>query len=342
MSRWVSLGFALIVVTALYAAAWFAAAGEAGRRMDAWQRNEAALGRRWSCPDRRITGFPFAIIVECNDATFAALGNGHQDEAKVAHVSAAVSILHPSRLSVALRSPFSFVTPNNASHDANAVSAHWTALNLDVGPLAGPRSIHVRGAGLSFDARLGSSDRQSGGMATLAAQFDMRDGASDPAVGFVIHVGGTDLAPLDELFGNVQLADLDLTGQIDHADVGAAATPEGLVEAWRLAGGRIELAGSRLGRGTAAVSADGVIGLDDAHRPQGRLRAEFVGVGPVLQRYGIAPGLVAAGSLLSSLFGGGHSRSPAQAGAISLPIDLRGGRLGVGPITTSVELPALY
>ncbi len=339
ISRWTALGFVLVPLAALYGAAWLTIAGEAGRRMDAWQESEAALGRRWTCPDRTIAGFPFAITVDCTDASFAAQGRDRGDDiARVAHVSAAVSILRPSRLALSLRPPFSYAT----SDGATSVSARWTMFDLAFGPLPDPRMIDLHGADVSFGGTFGPVGRQSGRMAKLAAHFTMREGPGEPTLAFAIAVGATDLAPLDEVFGDAKPVKIDLAGHLNRAGLGAASTPEAIIDAWRLAGGHVDLTASRLSRGTVVMSANGVVGLDDAHRPQGHLQAEFVGVGPVLRRYGIEPGLVAAGSLLSTLLGGGQRRPATQSGAISLPIDLHGGRLGIGPIMTPVALPALY
>ncbi len=97
-----------------------------------------------------------------------------------------------------------------------------------------------------------------------------------------------------------------------------------------------------MNRGGASVTANGVIGLDDQHRPHGKLDASFVGLEPILQRYGISGDVAALGSLIGTLFGGAHPAKAAAPGALNLPISLGNGRLGVGPITTAVKLAPLY
>ena len=46
--------------------------------------------------------------------------------------------------------------------------------------------------------------------------------------------------------------------------------------------------------------------------------------------------------MLSALFGGTKPAAPTLPGALALPISLKNGRVGVGPISTGIELPPLY
>ena len=114
------------------------------------------------------------------------------------------------------------------------------------------------------------------------------------------------------------------------------------MERWRRAGGHVDLATARLMRGVSQVSATGSLRLDDAHRPQGRLDARFVGMESILARFGISGNLAGVGSLLGSLFGDHHAAARAEPGTLALPINLTNGRVAVGPIRTSIPLPPLY
>ena len=58
------------------AVAWYFAAQAATGALDAMIAQEAAHGRIWTCPDRRIGGFPLAIEVACQGPSYAGLLSG--------------------------------------------------------------------------------------------------------------------------------------------------------------------------------------------------------------------------------------------------------------------------
>lgn len=333
--RGVVLALVLVAAAAIWSGAWVYAAGEAGRRLDAWRKAEADLGRDWTCPERRIGGYPFALTIDCTGATFVGHGRDHTDTATLAHVAAAVTLLHPRHVALSLRAPFSFRTSDRATD----VAATWAGLDVDLAPASNIRTVDLRGTDIAVNGTFGPSGRQDGGAARLSARLTML--YAEPRLAFTVAIGGTDIPPLDALFGDTRQVDIDLAGQLDQARLGEARTLNAIVDTWRQAGGRVDLASAHLQRGRSALSAHGSLSLDEDHRPRGLLQAQFVGLGPILEQYGINPGLAAAGSLLSTLFGGG-GRQAAPPGAISLPIDLRDGRLGIGPVATSIALPALY
>ena len=98
-----------------------------------------------------------------------------------------------------------------------------------------------------------------------------------------------------------------------------------------------------------AIGIDLVVAEDDVGNEgqlgdelRGRFDASFVGLGPILKRYGIGGDTAAIGALIGTLFGGGRPARPAAPGALSLPIGLGNGRLSIGPITTGVTLTPLY
>ena len=190
--------------------------------------------------------------------------------------------------------------------------------------------------------RFGDQGRQSGSAERIAARFTLPATDKDPTVGFVVTVDGAPIAALDQLVGGTAPADVALAGTLEKADASDARTPEEAIEHWRLADGRLVLDSGSIARDGAKVTASGTLALDAEHRPKGQLDAQFVGLEPILARYGISGNLAAAGSLLSALFGGSKPAAPAVPGALALPISLRNGHLGVGPIETAIVLPPLY
>src|SRR3954465_1872427 len=55
----------VLVLAAGWSALWFYASGEAETRVNAWQAQQAAAGRTFSCGNQAVGGFPFRIEVRC-------------------------------------------------------------------------------------------------------------------------------------------------------------------------------------------------------------------------------------------------------------------------------------
>ena len=329
----------LLLGLALWSVGWFVVSRQAATQVDAWIATEAREGRIWTCPDRRIGGYPAALTVACSDPTYSGAALGQAVQASLAHLDVELSILHPRTVTVSLGAPFTYQT---SDHQVDA-RGRWATLAIDLHGLPSMDAITLDGTDVAVDGLFGQAGRQAGTAHTLDARFDLALGQADPTIGFDIAVAGAPAPALDQLAGGTLPVDLHLVGTLDRAVGIDARTPEEAMERWRQAGGRIALQPSRLTRGSAFVAASGALGLDLLHRPQGRLAAQFVGVEPILQRYGISGNLAAAGSLLTSLFGGGLPRDqPAVPGGLSLPISLQNGRVGIGPIRTPIVLSPLY
>ena len=335
-SVWALLFF--VILAAGWAGAWFYAAYAAGHGFDDWQRAEAAQGRTWTCPNRAIGGFPFAVIMDCSDATFRGQAMGQGVEGSIAHITAGASLAHPRGVKVDLTSPFAYGT----SDGQTIVSATWTHLDLGIASLPNPSAAALHGSDVMVQGRFGASGPQSGKAARLDTTFTMVGDAADPAIDFTIAITGTDVPPLDDLLGGADTVAIDLAGRLHHAVATDARTPEEMMENWRRAGGTLDLAPSQATRAASKVMASGTVRLDDAHRPQGRLDAQFIGLEPILQRFGISGNLAGASSLLSTLFGGSRKAQPTQPGALALPISFQQGRVAVGPIRTQIAVPPLY
>ena len=335
-------GVIVLVLLALAAAgwsgAWFYAAKQATARMDAWIADEHNHGRDWACPGRATGGYPFALTLTCRDATYAGLAMGQGARASLARLVATVGLADPRRLSVELGAPFSFRTSDGGTD----VSGTWRALALDLSPLPDIGAVALHGAGVALDGSFAGTNNSGGAAAALDARFTLSGTEPGRTVDYAVALHGAAVPALDALLGGTAPADLSVEGRLDHADAGPAATPEQLMERWRLAGGRVTLARSMASRAGASAAATGTLGLDEGHRMQGRLAAEFNGLGPVLARYGIGGNIAAVGSLVSALFGGGARHAPSAPGAITLPISFKDGRLGIGPLVTPVRLPPLY
>ena len=339
MRKAVGVLIVVVVLAGAWSAAWFAAATYAGNQVDGFIAAEARQGRAWTCPDRDVAGYPFALVLSCRDATYAGQAMGQRVEGQVAGLTATVSLARLRHVALALSPPFSY----RSSDGQTQIGGTWTSLTFDLSSLPDPLTLVLAGRDVDVHGRLPGEDEAGGRAATIAAHFTASQSQSDRTVDFDVATTGAPVPILDDLVGGGSApVDARLTGRLDQADPGEARTPGEAMERWRLNGGSVSITDLLVHRGGARVSAGGTMGLDREHRLKGRLDASFVGLEPILARYGISGNVAALGSLIGTLFGGGQPAKPAVPGALALPISFGNGRIGIGPITTGVKLAPLY
>ena len=338
MRKAVGLLVTLVVFAAVWSAAWFAASIYAGRQLDGFIAAEARRGREWTCPARHVGGYPLALVVSCRNATYAGQALGRRVDGQVAGFAATLSLIDVKRVAIALSPPFSYRTSDGKTD----VEGTWGSLFVDLSSLPDPRTLALSGTDLVVHGRFPGQDEASSRIATFAARFIASPPQPDRTLDFTVAMTGTPMPILDDLIGGSAPVDAAFAGRLDQADPGEARTPGEAMEHWRQSDGTIALSTLKVSRGGASVTAGGVIDLDDEHRLHGKLDASFVGLEPILGRYGISGDVAALGSLIGTFFGGGRSARPETPGALALPINFGNGRLSVGPITTAVTLAPIY
>lgn len=327
------------LLAAGWSAAWFALAFLAGRQVDGFIVAEMREGREWTCPDRHVSGYPVSLVLTCRDPTYAGQASGQRVEAQAAGLDAALAVTHPLQLRFTLVSPFTYKT----SDGRTALSATWRHLAVDLGSLPTPRTLSLRAADLVVQGRAPGSDAAEWRAAALDADATASPPQQpSPTLDLSVAVRGMPLPALDDVLGGMAPINGAMTGRLTQASAGDARTPEQALEQWRRNGGNLALSSLDVSRAGAAVHADGTLGLDEEHRPKGKLDASFKGLGPILSRYGINGDVAALGSLIGTFFGTSRPTRAAPPGSLNLPIVLGGGRVGIGPITTAVKLAPLY
>ena len=317
---------------------WAFAARQADSRVDAWITSERTLGRNWTCPDRHVTGFPFALAVSCTNPTYTGQAM-HQDvEASLANLVASVHLMQPRQVAIDIKAPFSFRTSDGSTD----VKGTWRSLSVNLSAIPDIRSVALHGSDITVGGTFAGAQQQGGRTEALDSHFTMTPDDSDPTLAFDILLKGLALPSINAVLGGNDPGDLALAGRLDHAESGNARTPEQAMERWRLAGGLVQVDHASFSRAGSSMSATGGLRLDEAHRPKGRLDAEFVGLEPILARYGISGNLAAVGSLLGTLFGNGGRKTAPAPGVLALPISLNNGHIGVGPITLDARVNPLY
>ncbi len=337
----------LLLVMAGVAVVWAFLSWRAAEELDAWLQREADLGRSWSCPDRAIAGFPFRIEVTCTNPTFTGIAEGRTVQGKLAKVHTVAQIYNPGHVIIEAESPLVLET--------------GAGERLEFDWQLGRASIQGKpGAGLDrFSAELTeprltvSSGRGSATFTAGLADFHIRRAPNRPAEDGAFDVASRitrgAVPPLDALIGATAPLQADLVATITRAEPLAGRGLPAELERWRTSGGRMQVSTAMVSHGTRRVDASGDVGLDDAHRPQGRLDVTVSGLDDLLARFGLGGRSSAIGGLIAGVLGGRAggaqaAQAPGQGGpqapkGVVLPLRMDGGRVLLGPIPVATLAP---
>lgn len=340
----------LALVIAAWSAGWFWVRGKAASEMDAWIAREAAAGRTWTCADRTITGFPFRIELRCGALAFARADSRFT----LGPITVVVQVYQPRQGILEAAGPF-HVEQGDLTGDVT-----WTALE---GSFHGAADGFVRAslvvdgiAGRVAGAAPDPLDFSAGHLEFHARPTPGRF-ATDGAVDASLRVAQARVPVVDSFAGNADPADLALDATINRAATLRTGTVARELEAWRQAGGSLDVALLSLAKGNRRLQAHGQIDLDAAHRPQGTIDLRAAGLEALIaqvmgQRFGPERGAL-IGNLVGQFLGGGRRQAAAPApeagapGDVPLkalpPLRLADGRLMLGPFPIpNVQVPPLY
>lgn len=340
----------LLLVMAGVGIVWGYLSWRASAELDAWLQREADLGRTWSCPDRSIGGFPFRIEVTCLQPTFTGVAEGQPISGRLGKIHTVAQIYNPGHVIVEVDGPLAVTTSAG-----DRLDAEWQLARA---------SIHGRpGAGLDrLSAEVNvprvtiAGPRGNLALTATLADFHIRRTpdrpAADGAYDIASRIVGATVPPLDALLGGTAPAQLDLVATITQAEPLAGRGLPSELERWRAAGGRLQISTGTLAHGTRRIDLSGNVGLDDAHRPQGRLDVTVSGLDDMLARFGLGGRGGALGGLIAGVLGGRPATGGAQAAepapgaaqapkGMVLPLRMENGRASLGPLPL-LALPPLY
>ncbi len=323
------------LVVAGWSAFWFAARGVVNDRIDAAIAEAAQRGDAWNCSGRKISGYPFRLVVRCQDVTLARTSAAGIVNLSTGPIVAIGQPHTPSHLIVQADGPL-----RAKLADGSNVEARWESAE------ASQRLQGGRIERLSLDVRKPVMTVSGGALTTTlsaaALETHMRRSASRPAAEMAndLSVSMRQLASgnLDALLGDANPSDVDIQITGTRMDLLGNGVTSTTIEAWRLAGGTLDLTRVALRKGIKQIEAKGQLALDDERRLSGRIEPSVANVDQfagIRLRGG-------AMDLASALSGRAQPASPD--GLKPLPaIDLRGGRVSFGPIRLPLpQLQPLY
>ncbi len=316
---------ALALIVAAWSGFWLFARNLVADGLDRAVAEAAARGDAWTCVNRTISGYPFRIEVRCADVTLT-----RQASAGVTQFSAGPVLVigqphTPNHVVIQARGPLEARLADGAR-----IAARWDQFE------ASRRDASGELERLSLDARrpVVTLTAPGGATSTLSAQSleahlrrNPARPAPDQARDLFVRVGQLASGELDALFGDANPSDLDVQITASRSNLlGQGIAPTAL-EAWRLAGGSLDLTRVNLRKGIKQVEAKGMLMIDEEKRPAGRIEPSALNID---QFAGIRlrGGAMDLASALS-----GRAAPATPDGLRPLPaIDIRGGRIGFGPI----------
>lgn len=324
---------ALVALALGWTIIWFVASRAAESRLDDWLRKEAALGRSWSCPERRIEGFPARFSLVCAAPTFAGPLEGRQVRVGVARLVAGVSLLRPRHVEAEFGGPLALTAADESARLALAFRRLRLDLDLSLEKLQRAALLGDE-LDIHWASPDGAFDGKARGVDLAARPVDNADQTYD----IDLAASGLAFSELDEFAGSDAPADLVADARLSGAAALATGRGAERLENWRLAEGRLAIRRLGFAKGALEVAASGELRLDAQHRLEGRVEIGERGAEPILLRLGVPPAAIGVANALSGLLRGKEAGRP----MVKLPLSLWGGKVAIGPLRNVFPLKPLY
>ena len=332
---WLYTPFVLLaLVAAAWSAAWWLIRDRTSDGLDAWLAAEARAGRRWTCQDRSVGGYPFRIEVAC-----AALTLQRGDlTASLGRVQSVAQVYQPRHVIAEIAGPL------RVTDGRMQVEGTWRLLEASLrgSPEGFQRASVVADAP---NLRIAGAGPQEVAVSSARLEAHVRPnptGAAEGAYDAAISAREAKLPGLDALLGGSEPASIqvDVTATRAQGVRGRPIVDE--LERWREADGRLKVMLLSLVKGPRRVEAKGELRLDEQHRPAGELSLSAAGLEGLI---GNLTGNRLGANLLGALLG----QSPRPTGVAKPdlaplpPLRLDNGRLALGPfVVPNLVIPPLY
>jgi len=279
----------LVAIAALgWTAFWFYAASTVDETVDAWRAREAKSGRIYDCAKRAVGGFPFRFEVRCSGPSVALVsqtagGSQAPVTARLGEILVVAQVYDPKLLIAEFTAPATISGPDQLSLMVNWSKARSSIVGLPAVP---------QRAAIVFDDP--TIDRVNASVPTPLARAKhvelharLADGSAqeNPVIETVLQIAGGSLRELHPLLAEPFDADVRtlLSGLKDFSP---KPWPERFREI-QAAGGRVEIAQSRIAQGDLIAVAAGTLGLSASGRLDGELQMTVAGIEKVIPALGI-------------------------------------------------------
>lgn len=320
---------ALVVVAALWSALWFGAATWIESRFDAQVAQLAQRGTTVACAGRGVSGYPFALRLDCPRARV----EGRGASIALADLSAGMSLAAPNTFRARPVGPAQIDLANG-----DAVELGWRAMDGAVDDLfSDDRTLAAAFGDLVAKGPFGSLSVASG-------RFEARPFPASGPVRNDLRISVAQSAVTLEPEWSADLPDLDLPRL--RADVVLAGAYEALVRRGERASDYVRSGFSgRIERLSVALPNDGLLliagpfGVDAAGRQSGEITVA-VRNAPAVADFARSLGGEEAGLVIEALAGLGEERVIDGERVQALDVRVADGKIPVGFF--SFDLPPLW
>jgi hypothetical protein len=288
-----TLFFALGVLALLAAGwswLWHVAAGRTEDAIAAAIAREAKAGRNFSCASRVISGFPFALALDCDKPRLEIERASGKTVFTGQHLSGSTGLGALGHLALQAEGPVAIEAPGMSEAEAQ-----WRSFTGDIAlDLHGLDHADLGVAAPSLRMRNGQNMIASNAEALeLHAQPDKARPEGDEALAVTGKLSRLVSPVLDALIGETSPADADFEASVSKAMAALRATGQesggqesgpAALERWRAAGGTAHIARAALTKGPVKLVVTGDLMLDTAHRLSGRVDAAVEGADALAQR----------------------------------------------------------
>ncbi|MGB6350207.1 MAG: DUF2125 domain-containing protein [Pseudolabrys sp.] len=326
--RYTFLLFIVFAVIAGWTGIWKYAADKAQATIEGWRAREAKSGRVYDCGSQSVSGYPFRIEVNCDQASALFRSNQPPVELKTNGLIVMAQVYQPGLLISEFHGPLSIGEPGKLPD----IIADWKVAQSSVrGTPAAPERASLVFDGPAVD-RMNGGDRQNLLHAKhIEIHGRMAEGsaASKPVIEIALQLDQASAPMLHP--AATQPIDANITALLRGMNDFSPKPWSVRFREIQAAGGRIDVTKARVQQGDILAIGEGSVSLNENGRLEGQLRVTVTGLDQFLTAIG-APQRVQSSPNMDKLVGaldrlapglGGVARQ--QAGAnISLGINLLG------------------
>ena len=326
--RYTILLFIVFAVVAGWTGIWKYAADKAQVTIDGWRAREAKAGRVYDCGSQSVSGYPFRIEVNCDQASALFRSNEPPVELKTNGLIVMAQVYQPGLLISEFHGPLSIGEPGKLPD----IIADWKVAQSSVrGTPAAPERASLVFDGPAVD-RMKDGDRQNllhAKHIEIHGRIAEGSAANKPVIEIALQLDQASAPMLHP--AATQPIDANMTALLRGMNDFSPKPWSARFREIQAAGGRIDVTKARVQQGDILAIGEGSVSLNDNGRLEGQLRVTVAGLDQFLTAIG-APQRVQSSPNMDKLVGaldrlapglGGVARQ--QAGAnISLGINLLG------------------
>jgi hypothetical protein len=330
----------LFLVAAGWSALWFYGRSRVNAELDLLIAREASVGRDWVCPNRSITGFPFRIEGRCSNPSYRQVGEAGEivtgNVKAVTVIATTAGAFNLAHVISEVEGPLIIRSPI-----APEVTANWVTARSSIRGSAS----RLERASIEIESPVVTAPGVGGGRwSAKRLEAHIREGV-DPSrpdsYDIALRVDGASVPELDIVLKSADPVTLTVDARVLKLSAIDRKDWRSTIEAWRSNGGSVVIEQFALTKGPPRIEAKGEMRLDELRRVEGRLDANFVNAGALLQQFGIGGGV---GGLVGGLLGGNRQNDGrGRDMTLRLPLVLDKGRVAIGPFRVpGLLLPPLF